>query len=294
MCGRYENVDLYCDTSTTYTVLSPNFRCSDVFPVYGLTLSQFQAQNPSVLCAAPIPPSTVLNVASPASLIPCSVFYTTQQSPHTLSLTAPSPSHLLLPASRSQGDTCADLALYFKLRSSCPSASCTFKFQALNPSLDCTANGGLLQPEQAVCVERVTEKVGLIPVCSQYYLVQSAETCESIRNVPFPALSPIDFFRLNPGIKCSRLIPKTNVDGFTGFEACIASSTSYTQGKCPRANAYVVGTGDRCTAIQVKFFRGIKGCYRKVNGYDCIDKLVKSTRVCLPDKVKLQKGVCDN
>ncbi|CAI5488326.1 unnamed protein product [Closterium sp. Naga37s-1] len=259
------------DTSNTYTVLSPNVRCSDVFPVYGLTLAQFQAQNPSVSCAEPIPPSTVLNVASPASLIPCSVFYTTQQ-----------------------GDTCADLALYFKLRSSCPSASCTAKFQALNPSLVCSANGGLLQPEQAVCVERTIEKVGLIPVCSQYYLVQSAETCESIRNVPFPALSPIDFFRLNPGIKCNRLVPKTDVDGFTGFEACIASSTSYTQGLCPRANAYVVGTGDRCTALQVKYFRGIKGCYRKVNGYDCIDKLVKSTRVCLPDKVKLQKGVCDN
>ncbi|CAI5498118.1 unnamed protein product [Closterium sp. Naga37s-1] len=259
------------DTSNTYTVLAANVRCSDVFPVYGLTLAQFQDQNPSVSCAAPIPPSTVLKVASPASLILCSVFYTTQQ-----------------------GDTCADLALYFKLRSSCPSSACTAKFQALNPSLDCTANGGLLQPEQAVCVERMSDQVGLIPVCSQYYLVQSAETCDSIRNVPFPALSPVDFFRLNPGIKCNRLIPKTNVDGFTGFEACIASSTSYTQGLCPRANAYVVGTGDRCTGLQVKYFRGIKGCYRKVNGYDCIDKLVKSTRVCLPDKVKLKKGKCDN
>ncbi|CAI5470339.1 unnamed protein product [Closterium sp. Yama58-4] len=259
------------DTNTTYTVLSPNVRCSDVFPVYGLTLAQFQTQNPSVSCAEPIPPSTVLKVASPASLTPCSVYYTTQQ-----------------------GDTCANLAVYFKVHWSCPSDSCLPAFQALNPSLDCTANGGLLQPEQAVCVERMSDKVGLIPVCSQYYLVQSAETCESIRNVPYPPLSPVDFFRLNPGIKCNRLLPKTDVDGFTGFEACIASSTSYTQGTCPRANAYVVGTGDRCTAIQVKYFRGIKGCYKHINGYDCIDKLVKATRVCLPDKVKLAKGVCDN
>ncbi|CAI5462998.1 unnamed protein product, partial [Closterium sp. Yama58-4] len=258
-------------TNTTYTVLSPNVRCSDVFPVYGLTLAQFQAQNPSVSCADPIPPSTVLKVASPASLIPCSVFYTTQQ-----------------------GDTCAAVAEYFQMDSSCPSATCTAAFQALNPSLDCTANGGLLQPEQAVCVERRRDKVGLIPVCSQYYLVQSAETCESIRNVPYPPLSPVDFFRLNPGMKCNRLIPDTDVGSFTGFEACIASSTSYTQGTCPRANAYVVGTGDRCTAIQVKYFRGIKGCYKHINGYDCIDKLIKATRVCLPDKVKLQKGVCDN
>ncbi|CAI7779338.1 unnamed protein product [Closterium sp. NIES-53] len=259
------------DNSTTYTVLSPNVRCSDVFPVYGLTLAEFQTQNPSVSCAAPIPPSTVLKVASPASLIPCSVFYTTQQ-----------------------GDTCADLAAYFKVHWSCPSDSCLPAFQALNPSSDCSANGGVLQPEQTLCVERIRNQVGLIPVCSQYYLVQSAETCESIRNVPYPPLSPVDFFRLNPGIKCNRLVPNADVGSFTGFEACIASSTSYTQGTCPRANAYVVGTGDRCTAIQVKYFRGIKGCYRKVNGYDCIDKLVKSARVCLPDKVKLQKGVCDN
>ncbi|CAI5488318.1 unnamed protein product, partial [Closterium sp. Naga37s-1] len=332
------------DTNTTYTVLSPNVLCSDVFPVYGLTLAEFQTQNPSVSCAAPIPPSTVLKVASPASLIPCSVYYTTQQvptshppcqyanfssshiclstllSPHTLSLLLPLPPTSSTLATHSQGNTCADLAVYFQVHWSCPSATCNSDFQALNPSLDCSANGGLLQPEQAVCVERIKKKVGLIPVCSQYYLVQSAETCESIRNVPYPPLDPVDFFRLNPGIKCNRLIPKTNVDGFTGFEACIASSTSlfffisptpptpssptpqaciasstsFKQGTCPRANAYVVGTGDRCTAIQVKYFRGIKGCYRKVNGYDCIDKLIKSTRVCLPDKVKLQKGVCDN
>ncbi|CAI5498448.1 unnamed protein product, partial [Closterium sp. Naga37s-1] len=186
---------LRCGTNTTYTVLSPNIRCSDVFPVYGLTFAQFQAQNPSVSCADPIPPSTVLKVASPASLIPCSVFYTTQQ-----------------------GDTCAAVAEYFQMDSSCPSATCTTAFQALNPSLDCTANGGLLQPEQTVCEERMRDKVGLIPVCSQYYLVQSAETCESIRNVPYPPLSPVDFFRLNPGMKCNRLIPNTDVGSFTGFE----------------------------------------------------------------------------
>ncbi|CAI5982883.1 unnamed protein product [Closterium sp. NIES-65] len=240
------------DTNTTYTMLSPNVLCSDVFP-------------PSVSCATPIPPSTVLKVASPASLIPCSVYYTTQQVP-----TSHPPCQY---ANFSSSHICLSTRILL---------------------LDCSANGGLLQPEQAVCVERIKKKVGLIPVCSQYYLVQSAETCESIRNVPYPPLDPVDFFRLNPGIKCNRLIPKTNVDGFTGFEACIASSTSFKQGTCPRANAYVVGTGDRCTAIQVKYFRGIKGCYRKVNGYDCIDKLIKSTRVCLPDKVKLQKGVCDN
>ncbi|CAI7921459.1 unnamed protein product [Closterium sp. NIES-53] len=147
------------DTNTTYTVLSPNVRCSDVFPVYGLALADLQTQN---------------------------------------------------------GDTCASLESYFQVPA----------FQALNPSLDCSANGGLLQPEQAVCVERVTEKVGLIPVCSQYYLVQSAETCESIRNVPYPPLAPMEFFRLNPGIKCNRLIPKTDVDGFTGFQVRVCGSVS--------------------------------------------------------------------
>ncbi|CAI5465029.1 unnamed protein product [Closterium sp. Yama58-4] len=220
-------------TNGTYTVISNNVKCSDVFPIYGLSLEQLKQQNPSIACDAPLPVGTVLQVAPPTTITPCTVYYTTEE-----------------------GDTCEALATYFSLASTCPSSECTAAFQALNPGVDCTANSAKLPPSQAVCVERRAEMVGVVALCSQYYYVESAETCESIRNVPDPPLSHVDFYRLNPGIKCSRLVPKTDVGTFTGFEACVGSTDSLLQGTCPRATAITIGTGDRCTAIQVKYFRG--------------------------------------
>ncbi|CAI6005528.1 unnamed protein product, partial [Closterium sp. NIES-65] len=238
----------YGDTDGTYTVLSLGLTCAAIHPVYGLTLPQFTAQNPNVDCSMPLPLNTRLNVTPPDGLTPCSVFYTTDQ-----------------------GDTCASLAAYFQLTKSCnPSGTpCIEALLALNPGLNCTAldsgdgggggggagvGGGVsgdgLQPNQVVCVERQGERDAaaggqVIPVCSQYYLVQSAETCESIRNVPSPPLSPLDFFRLNPGMRCSRLVPKTSADSFTGFEACIQSQSSYTAGTCPFSNFYMGSTSRR-------------------------------------------------
>ncbi|CAI5499509.1 unnamed protein product [Closterium sp. Naga37s-1] len=341
------------DSSSTYTVVSWGVTCADIHPVYGLALAQLLAQNPGLSCSAPLAIGTVVNRVQPADLTPCSVYYTT-----------------------SEGDTCESLATYFSLTAGCPTPTepCAAAFQALNPGLDCSGDSnGVLLPSQAVCVERRAESAAalLIPVCSQFYLVQAGETCNQIRSVPSPPLSPLEFFRLNPGIKCSRLVPKTDVGSITGFEtmrticavlsaaahsacmhthlqfhltvmylcaagylptyvlttsmhfspctlspplspcprplpppphphltarqvqACIGSSFSFMQGVCPKTRAYVVGIGDRCTGLQVKYFHGIKGCYRKTNGYDCIDKLVKSTGVCIPDQVKIKAGKCE-
>eukprot|EP00475_Leptophrys_vorax_P002253 TRINITY_DN11274_c0_g1_i8.p1 TRINITY_DN11274_c0_g1~~TRINITY_DN11274_c0_g1_i8.p1 ORF type:complete len:332 (+),score=6.12 TRINITY_DN11274_c0_g1_i8:97-996(+) len=256
------------DTSRTFTVVSDNVLCSDIYPVYGLTQVQFQAQNPSLSCPGPLALKAVVNVVSPNNLPPCSVYFTVVEA-----------------------ETCSSLATYFVLTDGCPTAGqpCSQAFQALNPGIDCSAS---LPLNQAVCVERSKDKAKLIPVCSQYYLVQSGETCESMRNVPNPPLSAVDFFRLNPGIKCNRLIPNTDVAAFTGFEACIASDTSYTAGTCPRTNAYTVSTSDRCSSIQVRYFKGIKGCYKRINGYDCLDTLVKGSKVCLPNAAKLAYGQC--
>ncbi|CAI5973991.1 unnamed protein product [Closterium sp. NIES-64] len=117
--------------------------------------------------------------------------------------------------------TCEALATYFSLASSCPSPECTAALQALNPGVDCSANSGQLPASQAVCVERRAEMAGLVALCSQHYFVESAETCESIRNGPNPPLSRVDFYRLNPGIKCNRLVPKTDVGSLTGFEVSL-------------------------------------------------------------------------
>ncbi|CAI5499522.1 unnamed protein product [Closterium sp. Naga37s-1] len=135
---------------------------------------------------------------------------------------------LVLPPSlpSPQGDICESLATYFALTAGCPTPTepCAAAFQALNPGLDCSGSGELL-PSQAVCVERRAESAAalLIPVCSQFYLVQAGETCDQIRSVPSPPLSPLEFFRLNPGIKCSRLVPKTDVGSLTGFEVPLCS-----------------------------------------------------------------------
>ncbi|CAI7847489.1 unnamed protein product [Closterium sp. NIES-54] len=216
------------DSSSTYKVVSWGVTCADIHPVYGLTLAHLQQQNPGLSCSAPLTVGTVVKVVQPADLAPCSVYYTT-----------------------SQGDTCESLAKYFSLIGNC-FEPCAAAFQALNPGLDCSGSGEL-PGSQAVCVERRAESAAalLIPVCSQFYLVQAGETCDQIRSVPSPPLSPLEFFRLNPGIKCNRLVPKTDVGSLTGFEACIGSSFSFTQGVCPKTRAYVVGTGDRCTGLQV-------------------------------------------
>ncbi|CAI5488876.1 unnamed protein product, partial [Closterium sp. Naga37s-1] len=186
------------DSSSTYTVVSWGVTCADIHPVYGLTLAQLQAQNPDLSCSTPLAVGMVVNVVQPADLMPCSVYYTT-----------------------SQGDTCESLATYFSLTAGCPTPTepCAAAFQALNPGLDCSGSGELVG-SQAVCVERRAESAAalLIPVCSQFYLVQAGETCDQIRSVPSPPLSPLEFFRLNPGIKCSRLVPKTDVGSLTGFE----------------------------------------------------------------------------
>ncbi|CAI5977929.1 unnamed protein product [Closterium sp. NIES-65] len=187
------------DSSSTYKVVSLGVTCADIHPVYGLTLAQLQQQNPGLSCSTPLLVGTVVNVVQPADLTPCSVYYTT-----------------------SEGDTCESLATYFSLTAGCPTPTepCAAAFQALNPGLDCSGSGELVG-SQAVCVERRAESAAalLIPVCSQFYLVQAGETCDQIRSVPSPPLSPLEFFRLNPGIKCSRLVPKTDVGSLTGFES---------------------------------------------------------------------------
>ncbi|GJP72571.1 hypothetical protein CLOP_g3288 [Closterium sp. NIES-67] len=258
------------DTRSRFTVTAPNIFCSDIYSLYGLSLGQFHLQNPSVVdCTSPLPIGTVLVLNPPPSLAPCSVFYTT-----------------------TEGDTCLSVAQYFDLADHCSfDVPCEAAFQLLNPGVDCSLEDGL-QPDQAVCVERSVEAAGLIPVCSQYYLVQSGETCEAIRNVPNPPLSPVDFFRLNPGIKCNRLIPETGLDISTGFEACIQASDRYTAGTCPKTKGYVASASDRCSFIQLKYFKGIRGCYKRINGYDCLDKIPTGSRICLPDQGRIRQGIC--
>ncbi|CAI5983507.1 unnamed protein product [Closterium sp. NIES-64] len=194
--------------------------------------------NPFHFSLSPCPPSFLYDPLHPISLptpnpnirallfpVPCSP---PALPPVPLSSFIALPS-LSLPSP--QGDTCESLASYFSLYSDdCPTPTepCAEAFQALNPGLDCASSSGELVGSQAVCVERRAESAAalLIPVCSQFYLVQARETCDQIRSVPSPPLSPLEFFRLNPGIKCSRLVPKTDVGSLTGFEVSLCSPSA--------------------------------------------------------------------
>ncbi|CAI5498243.1 unnamed protein product [Closterium sp. Naga37s-1] len=198
-------------TNGTYTVVSPNVKplvllllfhtlfppshlissskpshlaLTQPNPITAISLTCVPPCHQAIACDSALAVNSVLRVAPPTTITPCSVYYTTEQ-----------------------GDTCETLATYFSLASTCPSPECTAAFQVLNPGVDCGTTSSELPPNQAVCVERRAEMAGLVALCSQYYFVESAETCESIRNVPDPPLSRVDFYRLNPGIKCSRLVP---------------------------------------------------------------------------------------
>ncbi|CAI5947120.1 unnamed protein product [Closterium sp. NIES-65] len=79
-------------------------------------------------------------------------------------------------------------------------------FQALNPAVDCS----FLKPSQAVCFERDPGVANVTVVCDQYYWARLNDTCDSIRQLAEPPLSPVDFYRLNPGVNCNLLIPLKN------------------------------------------------------------------------------------
>ncbi|CAI5518905.1 unnamed protein product, partial [Closterium sp. Naga37s-1] len=135
-----------------------------------------------ITCSAPLRLNSTLRVNS--TVQPCSVFYTT-----------------LL------GDTCTGVGRQVELCGAAASdAACEAAFQALNPAVDCSS----LRPSQAVCIERDPGVANVTVVCDQYYRARLNDTCDSIRQLAEPPLSPVDFYRLNPGVNCNQLIPLKN------------------------------------------------------------------------------------
>ncbi|CAI5978202.1 unnamed protein product [Closterium sp. NIES-64] len=170
------------DARGVYTVRQSNVWCSQVHPIFGLSLEQFLQQNKGIACFAPLRINSALLVNS--TVQPCSVFYTT-----------------LL------GDTCAGVGRQVELCGAAESdAECEAAFQALNPAVDCSS----LRPSQAVCIERDPGVANVTVVCDQYYRARLNDTCDSIRQLAEPPLSPVDFYRLNPGVNCNQLIPLKN------------------------------------------------------------------------------------
>ncbi|GJP55420.1 hypothetical protein CLOM_g14372 [Closterium sp. NIES-68] len=255
------------DAGGVYRVQQSNVWCADVHPIFALTLDQFVQQNKGISCSKPLRRNSSLLVNSTVEL--CSVFYTTVQ-----------------------GDTCAGVGRQVQLcGEGALDAACEAAFQALNPAVDCSS----LKPSQAVCVERDPSKANLTVVCDQYYRARLNDTCDSIRAMAEPPLSAVDFYRLNPGVNCNQLIPlkKASRPATTfGNEVCIGSVTNFTAGKCSRTSTYTISPGDDCKYIQLKYFYSIKGCYRRMNGYECVDTLRPGVRICTPSAKKARTGSC--
>ncbi|GJP59109.1 hypothetical protein CLOP_g7658 [Closterium sp. NIES-67] len=254
------------DSKGSYVVLGSNVWCSHLLPVLGLTLDQLKQQNKKLSCSKPIPVGSKLSVKTPYLLPNCSLLYTTQL-----------------------GDSCASVAVLFGLSEGCPveGEACGEAVVGLNPGLDCAALTG----SQAVCVEREESKAGVVAVCEQQYELQGSGGCDAARMAVDPPLSPLEFHRLNPGINCNTRLPTASIEGYSQRMVCIHSSTSYKSGTCP-GDSYSMAAGDSCSMMDVKEFASIKGCYRKLNGFECIDKMPVGTTVCTPDASSARVGMC--
>ncbi|CAI5950205.1 unnamed protein product [Closterium sp. NIES-64] len=251
-------------TQGTYTVVAGNIMCSHISAVFSMPTADLLKQG--VSCAKPLPIGKTLSVVF--NIKDCSVFYSTNA-----------------------GDTCTGVARQVELCGVAASnAACEAAFQALNPAVNCSS----LRPSQAVCIERDPAKANRIPVCAQYYRPRANDTCESIMDSAAPPLGAMELYRLNPGINCNQLIPAKDHSFQWPLEReiCTKSATSFAIGSCPTDNQYYFMPTDTCTSVHVQHFHGIKGCYRKINGYECVDKMTPGTKVCLPNYNSARIGEC--
>ncbi|CAI7887751.1 unnamed protein product [Closterium sp. NIES-53] len=251
-------------TQGTYTVLAGNVMCSHITAVFSMPLADLLKQG--VSCTKPLPIGKTLSVVF--NIKDCSVFYSTNA-----------------------GDTCTGVARQVELCGAAASdAECEVAFQALNPAVNCSS----LRPSQAVCIERDPGKANRIPVCDEYYRPRANDTCESIMDAAAPPLGAMELYRLNPGINCNQLIPAKDYSFQWPLEReiCTKSATSFAIGSCPTDNQYYFMPTDTCSSVHVQHFHGIKGCYRKINGYECVDKMTPGTKVCLPNYNSARIGEC--
>ncbi|CAI5947020.1 unnamed protein product [Closterium sp. NIES-65] len=216
-----------------YRVLADNILCSHITAVFSLSLARFlslnkvstithhqNTQQGCLLTTSLIPPATTcygtralqFNLSAPVSLA----------LPHVQGVSCAKPLRIntevyVIPSVRdcsvfyttNAGDTCAGVGRQVELcEAALSDAECEAAFQALNPALNCSS----LRPSQAVCIERDPAKANRIPVCAEYHLPWASDTCDSIRNTAVPPLSPMELYRLNPGINCNQPIPANNFE----------------------------------------------------------------------------------
>ncbi|CAI5987461.1 unnamed protein product [Closterium sp. NIES-64] len=154
----------YCDEKweaiSSITVVGSDWRCKDVYTVYGLTLQQFTAMNPGTNCSALLPRGRELVVRE---LLPaCSAFYYTQ------------------PA-----DTCSSVAQFLNITEE--------SLQQLNPSVTCSSRLPSFRP---LCVERNPAKAR--PKCGSQ--IQIGRVVDFKQVAASNGATMVDLCRLNPWI----------------------------------------------------------------------------------------------
>ncbi|CAI5509255.1 unnamed protein product, partial [Closterium sp. Naga37s-1] len=155
-------------SSPTLKVQGDNWRCEDVYPLYGLTLDEFTAQNNAVDCSTALTRGQTLNVSERDDLTSCSVFYYIQK-----------------------GDTCESVAASLAISS--------LSLENLNPGVDCSSP---LPPSRSLCIEREDgADDGSGEYCNTVYSVSGTSSCaQVVKDFEFSSL--LELYRLNPGLVC--------------------------------------------------------------------------------------------
>ncbi|CAI5509295.1 unnamed protein product [Closterium sp. Naga37s-1] len=154
----------YCDQKweavSSITVVGSDWRCKDVYTVYGLTLQQFTDMNPGIDYSALLPQVRELVVKE---LLPaCSAFYYVQPN-----------------------DTCSSVAQFLSITEE--------SLQQLNPGVSCSSR---LLAFRSLCVERDTAKAK--PSCENRIKIDRVVDFKQV--AASNGATMVDLCRLNPWI----------------------------------------------------------------------------------------------
>ncbi|CAI5507100.1 unnamed protein product [Closterium sp. Naga37s-1] len=143
---------------SSITVAGSDWRCKDVYTVYGLTLQQFTHMNPDINCSALLPQGRDLIVQE--LLEPCSAFYYTQLA-----------------------DTCSSVAQFLDITEE--------SLEELNPGVGCSSRLLAFRP---LCVERDPAKTK--PSCENVIEIGKVEDFQQV--AASNGATMVDLCRLNP------------------------------------------------------------------------------------------------
>ncbi|CAI5498715.1 unnamed protein product, partial [Closterium sp. Naga37s-1] len=242
-------------TAVNMVVKGDNWWCSDIYPLVGLTQSQFTSQNPSLICTKALPKGRTLRIVNTPA-IPCTAYF------YTLS-----------------GDTCLSIATSLR--------TTVTDLLNLNPGLDCVQT---MKAGRSICVERNETYAYSVPECVKYTILTADDTCEKMLQGQGLQNDPsiwAELYRNNPGLLCSKVVPSSAsaVGSNAGVEVCLkAEYWPFELGKCNKGRPKNVSPSLSCSAAY-SYYGGTMtqaaGDFNTYNGNACA-KNVGSKFICVP------------